>query len=103
VNLTRYKDFINSLNNTVSGILAIKDGYADPKASPSTGCVANAWVGQFSVQAIDFNILIISVSVLLAVQRQQILDDSSRLMTAIVCLVPWIPGTITSKSQELND
>ncbi|KAF5599544.1 hypothetical protein FPANT_3297 [Fusarium pseudoanthophilum] len=89
-------DFINSLNNTVSGILAIKDGYADPKASPSTGCVANAWVGQFSVQAIDFNILIISVSVLLAVQRQQILDDSSRLMTAIVCLVPWIPGTITS-------
>ncbi|KAF4340777.1 hypothetical protein FBEOM_5299 [Fusarium beomiforme] len=89
-------DFINSLNNSVSGILAIKDGYADPKAPPSTGCVANAWVGQFSVQAIDFNILIISVSVLLAVQRQQILDDSSRLMTAFVCLVPWIPGLITS-------
>lgn len=84
----------------MSGILAIKDGYADPKASPSTDCVANAWVGQFSVQAIDFNILIISVSVLLAVQRQQILDDSSRLMTAIVCLVPWIPGTITSRITE---
>ncbi|KAF9773974.1 hypothetical protein IL306_008111 [Fusarium sp. DS 682] len=66
----------------------------------TTGCVANAWVGQFSVQAIDFNILVISISVLLAVQRQQILDDSSRLMTAIVCLVPWIPGLITSKFTE---
>ncbi|UPK92194.1 hypothetical protein LCI18_003129 [Fusarium solani-melongenae] len=89
-------DFINSLNNTVSGILVLKNGYADPGTSPSTGCLANAWIGQFSVQAIDFNILIISVSVLLVVQRQQSLSDSSRAMTTIVCILPWIPGTITS-------
>ncbi|RSM11088.1 hypothetical protein CDV31_006987 [Fusarium ambrosium] len=89
-------DFINSLNNTVSGILVLKNGYPNPGTSPSTGCLANAWVGQFSVQAIDFNILIISISVFLAVQRQQFLSDSSRTMTGIVCILPWIPGTITS-------
>ncbi|KAH7232727.1 hypothetical protein B0J15DRAFT_517610 [Fusarium solani] len=89
-------NFINSLNNTVSGILVLKNGYADPGASPSTACLANAWIGQFSVQAIDFNILIISISVFLVVQRQQFLSDSSRAMTTIVCILPWIPGTITS-------
>ncbi|KAF4457137.1 hypothetical protein F53441_925 [Fusarium austroafricanum] len=89
-------DFINSLNNSISGILAIKNGYDDPKAPASTACLANAWVGQFSVQTIDFNILVISISVLLAVQRQRILDDSSTVMTVIVCIVPWIPGLITS-------
>jgi hypothetical protein len=81
----------------VSGILVLKNGYADPGASPSTACLANAWIGQFSVQAIDFNILIISISVFLVVQRQQFLSDSSRAMTTIVCILPWIPGTITSK------
>ncbi|KAL6915356.1 hypothetical protein FSST1_006851 [Fusarium sambucinum] len=89
-------DFINSLNNTISGTLVLQKGYDDPKAPPSNACLANAWVGQFSVQAIDFNILIISLSVLLAVQRQQILDDSSRMMSVIICVVAWIPGTITS-------
>ncbi|KAG8362157.1 hypothetical protein FVEN_g72 [Fusarium venenatum] len=89
-------DFINSLNNTISGILVLKNGYDDPKAPPNNACLANAWVGQFSVQAIDFNILIISLSVLLAVQRQQILDDSSRMMSVIICVIAWIPGTITS-------
>ncbi|KAJ3538010.1 hypothetical protein NM208_g6090 [Fusarium decemcellulare] len=89
-------DFINSCNNTVSGIFVLKNGYASPQVSPGAGCLANAWVGQFSVQAIDFNILVISLSVLLVVQRQQVLSDSSRIMTTIVCVLPWIPGTVTS-------
>lgn len=78
------QDFINSLNNSVSGILVLKNGYADPKAPPSMGCLANAWVGQFSVQAIDFNILIISISVFMVVQRQKSVGDSSSIMTAIM-------------------
>ncbi|KAF5019825.1 hypothetical protein F66182_8194 [Fusarium sp. NRRL 66182] len=89
-------DFINSLNNTISGILVLQDGYKDPKVPADGQCLANAWVGQFSVQAIDFNILVISISVLLAVTRSHYLDESSRRMTVLVCLVPWVPGTITS-------
>ncbi|KAI8716085.1 hypothetical protein NCS52_00901400 [Fusarium sp. LHS14.1] len=32
----------------------------------------------------------------MVVQRQQVLSDSSKALTTIVCILPWIPGTITS-------
>ncbi|KAF5664713.1 hypothetical protein FHETE_6985 [Fusarium heterosporum] len=89
-------DFIAGLNTTISGFIVLKNGYENPAAPASTGCLASAWVGQFAVQAIDFNILIISLSVLLVVSRRQIVDDSSKGLTALVCIIPWVPATLTS-------
>ncbi|KAF4988766.1 hypothetical protein FGRMN_9560 [Fusarium graminum] len=76
-------------------IAVLKNGYENPAAPASVGCLANAWVGQFAVQAIDFNILVISLSVLLVVGRRQIIDDSSKGLTALVCIIPWVPATLT--------
>ncbi|KAG5981819.1 hypothetical protein E4U43_006541, partial [Claviceps pusilla] len=67
---------------------------AKAKATPM--CIANAWVGQFSVQAVDFNILIISIVVLLTVFRTHLLSNASPRNTMLLCAAAWVPGFITS-------
>ncbi|KAG6000613.1 hypothetical protein E4U21_005286 [Claviceps maximensis] len=90
-------DFFNSLNNFVSGAIVISDGYTrTAKAYVTPACAANAWIGQFTVQAVDFNILIISIVVLLAVFRTHLLSQASPRNTMILCVAAWIPGLITS-------
>ncbi|RDA94912.1 hypothetical protein CP533_0118 [Ophiocordyceps camponoti-saundersi (nom. inval.)] len=89
-------DFINSLNNTISGAIVLSHGErpTDEKASPA--CIANAWVGQFSVQAVDFNILIISIIVLYTVLNSRIVSEPPTWATIVICIAAWIPGLITS-------
>ena len=64
--------------------------------SPGPACTANAFIGQLSVQAVDFNILIISLTVLLAVRNQRVVHEPTRLKTACLCAIPWIPALTTS-------
>ncbi|KAI1027616.1 hypothetical protein LB504_011639 [Fusarium proliferatum] len=59
-------------------------------------CIANAWVGQLTVQTIDFNILFISITVLLTVRKGHLLQDSSLWSVVLICFCAWIPGIITS-------
>ncbi|KAB8205688.1 hypothetical protein BDV34DRAFT_225090 [Aspergillus parasiticus] len=46
LNLT-IADFINALNNSISGLAVLKGGH---DLTPGTGCILNAWIGQLSVQ-----------------------------------------------------
>lgn len=57
----------------------------------------NGWIGQFSVQAIDFNILIISISVLITVRKNSFEFQPTWAKTLAVCAIPWILPLITSK------
>ncbi|KAG6016444.1 hypothetical protein E4U41_004439 [Claviceps citrina] len=90
-------DCLNSLNNTVSGAVVLSRGYTlSARAKASPGCVVNAWIGQLTVQAVDFSVLIISVVVLLTVFRTQLLNYASQRNTVLLCVAAWIPGLITS-------
>ncbi|KAG6042356.1 hypothetical protein E4U17_001506 [Claviceps sp. LM77 group G4] len=90
-------DFINSLNNTISGAVVLFEGHTRTgRAETTPSCVLNAWVGQFSVQAVDFNILIISIVVLLTVFRTHLLSDASQRKTILLCAAAWVPGFVTS-------
>ncbi|KAK2601769.1 hypothetical protein QQS21_004653 [Conoideocrella luteorostrata] len=89
-------DWINSLDNSISGGIVLSNGYTfTQKAPASAACLTNAWVGQVSVQAVDFNILIISIAVLITVYGNDRFIGSSRRGTILMCAAPWIPGLIT--------
>ncbi|KAM5527923.1 hypothetical protein FOXYSP1_19797 [Fusarium oxysporum f. sp. phaseoli] len=88
-------DLADMINNTISGSLALKYGPLDQVLTKGQ-CTANAWVGQLTVQTIDFNILFISITVLLTVQKAYLLQDSSLRSVMLICLCAWIPGIITS-------
>ncbi|KAJ3528857.1 hypothetical protein NM208_g10014 [Fusarium decemcellulare] len=83
------------INNTISGSLVLKYGPLEQVLSDGQ-CTANAWVGQLTVQTIDFNILFISITVLLTVRITHLLQDSSLRKITMVCFCAWIPGIITS-------
>lgn len=89
-------DCINSLNNSISGIDRIVNRAKAVSASPGRTCNINAIIGQLTVQAVDFNILIISLTVLLAVRYQNVVHEPTRLKTACLCAIPWVPALITS-------
>ncbi|KAK5112251.1 hypothetical protein LTR62_004412 [Meristemomyces frigidus] len=89
-------DWINSLNNTISGIAVISDWKHRNSLDPGPACTANAWVGQFSVQAIDFNFLVISLSVLMTARKNNVTPEQSCWKLLLVCFVPWIMPIITS-------
>lgn len=93
-----FLDLINSANNTVSGAVALsRRNHAEP-LEHGAACTANGYIGQFSVQAIDFNILIISVAVLLTVRQSRIVIEPPWWQVIVICAIPWIPPIITSKS-----
>ncbi|VUC28821.1 unnamed protein product [Clonostachys rosea] len=90
-------DLMNSLGNTISGAYFLSQGSTPAtNANPSAACVANAWVNQLSVQTIDFNILLISVIVLISVVRAHWISDLSTRAQIFFCVGAWIPGLITS-------
>ena len=66
-------------------------------------CTANAFIGQFTVQATDFNILLISIVVLLTVTNQYVYSRPSQSQIAMLCVAPWIPSVITgTRSHPFN-
>ena len=70
---------------------------------PGPACTANAFIGQFTVQATDFNILLISIVVLLTVTNQYVYSRPSQRQIAMLCVAPWIPSVITgTRSHPFN-
>lgn len=65
--------------------------------SPGLACNINAFVGQFSVQAVDFNILIMSVTVLLTLRTRKLSTEPTRLTVLAICALAWVPSIITSR------
>lgn len=90
-------DLMNSLGNTISGAYFLSQGSTPAtNANPSAACMVNAWVNQLSVQTIDFNILTISVIVLMSVVRTHWISNLSTRAQIFFCAGAWIPGLITS-------
>ncbi|KAI1112466.1 G protein-coupled glucose receptor regulating Gpa2-domain-containing protein [Nemania sp. NC0429] len=84
-------DFINSVNNTISGAIYIRDRASYPGAA----CRFNGWIGQVSVQATDFSILAIGVSTLLVVAQKTQPGKISGWRIVFVCVSVWIIPLIT--------
>ncbi|KAF4954073.1 hypothetical protein FSARC_12240 [Fusarium sarcochroum] len=85
-------EFINTLNNSISGIIFLKTGHLKPGAA----CVANGFIGQLSVQAADFSVLAIAVITLLTVTRYLYIPTTSTIRKAFICVAIWIMPFITS-------
>lgn len=85
-------EFINSMNNSISGIIYVREH----SLSPSPACTLNGWVGQLSVQAADFSILAIALVTVLTITRKTYMPDASLGRKALICLSVWIVPIITS-------
>jgi len=86
LNLT-VAEFINSLNNTVSGI-AVAVRRRPLVRGPA--CKWNGWTGQFSVVAVDFSILAIGIVTLLTIQLRSSIIYASTTTKALICVAVWI-------------
>ncbi|EMD60791.1 hypothetical protein GGP41_009753 [Bipolaris sorokiniana] len=86
-------EFINSVNNSVSGawVVANQRDLVDGVA-----CNLNGWVGQWSVQAADFSILAIAIVTLLTITRKTYMPNVSTLKKILICSSCWIMPTISS-------
>ncbi|KAK7910558.1 G protein-coupled glucose receptor regulating gpa2 domain-containing protein [Apiospora marii] len=87
---------INALNNSISGVVMMLNLDKPEPLSPGLACNINAFVGQFSVQAVDFNILIMSVTVLLTLRTRKLSTEPTRLTMLAICALAWVPSVITS-------
>ncbi|KAG9604387.1 hypothetical protein KCU77_g1079, partial [Aureobasidium melanogenum] len=98
-------EFINSTNNSVSGVISLMHA-GDLKAGSS--CTANGFLGQFSVQvsllrsfgklavAIDLGVLSIAISTLALVYSPTHDCKQSLLFRCIACGLVWLIGLTTS-------
>ncbi|VUC35659.1 unnamed protein product [Clonostachys rosea] len=91
LNLT-IAEFINALNNSVSGITRLRDG----QLHPGTACAIQGLLGQLSVQAADFSIFTIALVTLLVVMRFGNIMNASLRMMILVCVAIWVIPMITS-------
>ncbi|KAF3040204.1 hypothetical protein E8E11_002671 [Didymella keratinophila] len=92
LNLT-VAEFLNCLNNSVSGIAAVA---RQKPLLPGAACEVNGWAGQFSVQAVDFSILAITLITLLTIQLRSFIIYASTTTKALICLSIWIVPLCTS-------
>ncbi|TLS24756.1 hypothetical protein PpBr36_08900 [Pyricularia pennisetigena] len=91
LNLT-LSEFINSLNNSISGTISIRD----KEIEPGVACTVNGFVGQLSVQAADFSILAIAIVTLLTVTRRAFLPAASTGKKIFLATLVWIVPLFTS-------
>ncbi|KAF1923828.1 uncharacterized protein M421DRAFT_74040 [Didymella exigua CBS 183.55] len=87
-------DFLNAFNNSVSGIAIFTR--ADRKLQPGPACNFNGWLGQITVQTVDFSIIAIAIVVLITIKTPHIVSQPSAWKAAALCVLVWVPGTITS-------
>ncbi|KAF2225290.1 G protein-coupled glucose receptor regulating Gpa2-domain-containing protein [Elsinoe ampelina] len=92
LNLT-LAEWINSANNSISGIITFVRG---SHLVHSPGCTANGFIGQLSVQAADFGILSIALSTAMVVTRTKRVRDYSTLTRFAICGFVWVIPTITA-------
>ncbi|KAG7118231.1 hypothetical protein HYQ44_005374 [Verticillium longisporum] len=85
-------EFINSLNNTVSGFIYMRTRGLQPGAA----CTVNGFVGQLSVQAADFSILAIALVTLLTVTGTVYMPKASLARKATICGAVWAVPMATS-------
>ena len=64
-------------------------------AEPDTICRVSGWFSQSNAQAVDFNILIMSIIVLLSVVRKNSIAHLEMRWQVLICIAAWIPGIIT--------
>lgn len=60
------------------------------------GCNVNGFIGQLSVQAADFSILVIAVVTLLTVTRTTYMPAASRARKYAICLSVWVVPIVTA-------
>lgn len=63
---------------------------------PGTACTINGFVGQLSVQAADFSILVIALVTLLTITRTTYMPAASSARKTLICLSVWIAPLITA-------
>lgn len=90
--LTLRTEFVNTLNNTISGIIYLRDH----ALYPSTACTINGFIGQMSVQASDFSILVIALVTLLTITRTTYMPNASRWRKVGICVSVWVVPFITA-------
>ncbi|POS74316.1 hypothetical protein DHEL01_v207291 [Diaporthe helianthi] len=85
-------EFINTLNNSISGFIYV----STKKLNAGPACTANGFVGQLTVQAVDFTIFAIVLVTLLTITRKTYLPDVSIWAKTLICASTWIVPIITS-------
>ncbi|KAM0323259.1 hypothetical protein ACHAQA_008850 [Verticillium albo-atrum] len=85
-------EFINSLNNSISGTIYVRTRALQPGAA----CAVNGLVGQLSVQAADFSILAIALVTLLTVTGTVYMPKASIARKTAICLAVWVVPVVTS-------
>ncbi|KAF2715258.1 hypothetical protein K504DRAFT_421848 [Pleomassaria siparia CBS 279.74] len=85
-------DFINALNNTISGIWYTAGG----KFRIGSKCTANGFIGQLSVQGTDFAILLIAIVTVIVLKSPQYLPNTSLPSYIFLSLLVWIVPLTTS-------
>ncbi|KAH7091339.1 hypothetical protein FB567DRAFT_616864 [Paraphoma chrysanthemicola] len=93
-------EFLNSLNNSISGFAVV---ITHSPLVPGVACRFNGWAGQFSVTAIDFSILAITLVTLLTIQVRSFVIYASTTTKALICLSIWIIPLCTSIIALLRD
>lgn len=96
-------DFIYGLGNTISGAVFLTKGRTpSPTSEPDTACLVSGWFSQSNAQAVDFNILIISIVVLLSIVKKDAVAQLQTKWQVLICIAAWIPGFITGKISPLH-
>ncbi|KAK3702480.1 hypothetical protein LTR37_014842 [Vermiconidia calcicola] len=89
-------DLIYGLGNTISGAVFLEAGTVPtPATPPTTACLVSGWFSQSNAQAVDFNILIIAIVVLLSVIRKDKIAYLDLKWHVLICMAAWVPGIIT--------
>ncbi|KAH7327066.1 hypothetical protein BKA65DRAFT_61861 [Rhexocercosporidium sp. MPI-PUGE-AT-0058] len=92
INLT-VADFINAANNSSSGLWVL---FLNTPLRAGTGCTINGFIGQLSVQAVDFSILTITMVTLWVVTSSRSKHDMKLSYILIFCGCSWAMPLITS-------
>lgn len=61
-------------------------------------CRVSGWFSQSNAQAVDFNILIISIAVLFSITKKDKIAQLDIKWQIALCVAAWIPGIITGRS-----
>ncbi|CRK24406.1 hypothetical protein BN1723_013289 [Verticillium longisporum] len=87
---------IYGLGNTIPGAVFLINGRTpSPFSKPSTLCLVSGWFSQANAQHIDFNILIISIIVLLSVVKKDSIAELDTKWQVLICFSAWLPGFTT--------
>lgn len=69
--------------------------------APDTACLVSGWFSQSNAQAVDFNILTISIVVLLSVIKKGSIAQLDIKWQILICVAAWVPGIITGRPPVL--